>query len=193
MNFLSKYKYWIAGAFCLGVIGLIIGAIRPKGVSGAPPSSPPEVEVVQVEQKDVPIYGEWIGTLDGLVNADVRAQVTGYLMRQGYQEGAFVKKGDLLFQIDPRPFQAALDQAEGQLAQAKAMLANAQAVQRRTELDVNRYTPLERNKRPANRTSTTPSKTILPPKLLWRRSRRKSRRTRPPLRQPGLIWISRGL
>jgi len=142
MNFLSKYKYWIAGAFCLGVVGLIIGAIRPKGVSGAPAGAPAEVEVFQIEQKDVPIYGEWIGTLDGLVNADVRAQVTGYLMRQGYQEGAFVKKGDLLFQIDPRPFQAALDQAEGQLAQAKAMLANAQAVQRRTELDVNRYTPL---------------------------------------------------
>jgi membrane fusion protein (multidrug efflux system) len=63
-------------------------------------------------------------------------------MRQGYQEGAFVKKGQLLFEIDPRPFQASLDQAEGQLAQAKATLANAQAVQRRTELDVNRYTPL---------------------------------------------------
>jgi membrane fusion protein (multidrug efflux system) len=102
------------------------------------------VEVVKVEQKEVPIYGEWIGTLDGLVNADVRAQVTGYLLRQGYQEGMFVKKGELLFEIDPRPFQAVLDQAAGQLAQAKAQLANAEAVQRRTELDVNRYTPLAR-------------------------------------------------
>jgi membrane fusion protein (multidrug efflux system) len=100
------------------------------------------VEVVQVEQEDVPIYGEWIGTLDGLVNADVRAQVTGYLQTQGYQEGAFVQKGQLLFEIDPRPFQAALDQAQGQLAQAKATLANAEAVQGRTELDVRRYTPL---------------------------------------------------
>ena len=71
-----------------------------------------------------------------------RAQVTGYLQTQGYQEGAFVKKGQLLFQIDPRPFQAVLDQAEGQLAQAKAMLANAEAVQGRTDLDVKRYTPL---------------------------------------------------
>jgi len=142
MNTLWKYKFWIAGAVCLVVIGLVIGAIRPKNVSGAQPGGPLAVEVVQTQQKDIPIYGEWIGTLDGLVNADVRAQVTGYLLRQGYQEGAFVKKGQLLFEIDPRPFQAALDQAEGQLAQAKAMLANAAAVQRRTELDVNRYTPL---------------------------------------------------
>lgn len=142
MNTLWKYKFWIGGAFCLFIIALIIGAIRPKGVSGSPAAAPAEVQVAQVEQRDVPIYGEWIGTLDGLVNADVRAQVTGYLLRQGYQEGAFVKKGQLLFQIDPRPFQAALDQAQGQLAQARAMLANAEAVQGRTQLDVNRYTPL---------------------------------------------------
>src|SRR5260370_37227077 len=142
MNALWKYKFWIGAACCLGVIGLVIGAIRPKHVSGAQPGASPDVEVVQVEQKDVPIFGEWIGTLDGLTNADVRAQVTGYIMRQGYQEGAFVKKGQLLFEIDPRPFQAALDQAEGQLAQAKATLANAQAVQGRTQLDVERYTPL---------------------------------------------------
>jgi membrane fusion protein (multidrug efflux system) len=97
-----------------------------------------------VEQEDVPIYGEWIGTQDRLVNADVRAQVTGYLQKQGYQEGAFVRRGQLLFQIDPRPFQAAFDQSLGQLAQAKANLANAQAVQGRTDLDVQRYTPLAR-------------------------------------------------
>src|SRR6266849_7539838 len=144
MKTLSKYKFWIGGAFFLVVVGLVIGAVRHKSVSGAPGGAPAEVEVVQVEQKDVPIYGEWIGTLDGLVNADVRAQVTGYLMKQDYQEGAFVKQGQLLFQIDPRPFQAALDQAVGQLAQAKALLANAIAVQGRTELDVNRYTPLAR-------------------------------------------------
>jgi RND family efflux transporter MFP subunit len=142
MNTLWKYKFWIGGTFCLIAIGLIIGAMRIKRVSGAQPGSSPDVEVVQVEQRDVPIVGEWIGTLDGFTNADVRAQVTGYLLRQGYQEGAFVKKGQLLFEIDPRPFQAALDQAEGQLAQATATLANARAVQGRTELDVNRYTPL---------------------------------------------------
>ena len=139
---ISKYKFWIGGAVCLAVIGVIIGALRPKRVSGAQPGASPDVEVVQVEQKDVPIYGEWIGTLDGLTNADVRAQVTGYIMKQGYQEGAFVKQGQLLFEIDPRPFQAALDQAEGQLAQAKALLANAIAVQGRTQLDVERYGPL---------------------------------------------------
>ena len=144
MNTLLKYKLWVGGAFCLLVLGLIVGAIYPKHVSGAPPGAPPDVEVVQVEQKDVPIYSDWIGTLDGFVNADVRAQVTGYLLRQGYQEGAFVKKGQLLFEIDPRPFQAVVDQAQGQLAQAKATLANAEAVQGRTQLDVERYTPLAR-------------------------------------------------
>jgi RND family efflux transporter MFP subunit len=142
MNSISKRKLWIAGALFLVVIGIVIGATRPKHASGTPPGGSPDVQVVLVEQKDVPIYGEWIGTLDGFSNADVRAQITGYLMKQGYQEGAFVKKGQLLFEIDPRPFQAALDQAKGQLAQATAILANAQAVQGRTELDVNRYTPL---------------------------------------------------
>jgi len=116
----------------------------PKARRECAAGASPDVEVVQVEQKDVPIFGEWIGTLDGFTNADVRAQVTGYILRQGYQEGAFVKEGQLLFQIDPRPFQAAFDQARGQLAQATAMLANARAVQGRTELDVNRYTPLAR-------------------------------------------------
>jgi RND family efflux transporter MFP subunit len=119
---------------------IALAGCSKNGASGQ--GNPPDVQVVQVEQKDVPIYGEWIGTLDGFTNADVRAQVTGYLMKQGYQEGAFVNRGQLLFQIDPRPFQAVLDQAEGQLAQAKASLANAQAVQGRTQLDVERYTPL---------------------------------------------------
>src|SRR5258707_10324774 len=128
MNTLLKYKFWIGGAVGLLAIGLIIGAVRPKHVSGAPGASA-EVEVVQIEQKDVPIFGEWIGTLDGFTNADVRAQVTGYLQRQGYQEGAFVKKGQLLFEIDPRPFQATLDQAKAQLTQAQAQLANAEATQ----------------------------------------------------------------
>ena len=132
----------IAGVACLAVIGLVVGVFRPKRASGAATGTPPEVMVAQVEQRDVPIYGEWIGTLDGFVNADVRAQVTGYLIRQDYTEGAFVNKGQLLFEIDPRPFQAAFDQAKGQFAQAKAQLANAEAVQVRTQLDVERYAPL---------------------------------------------------
>jgi membrane fusion protein (multidrug efflux system) len=98
--------------------------------------------VAQVEQRDVDLYTEWVGTLAGEVNADVQAQVAGYLLRRDYQEGSSVRKGQLLFEIDPRPFQAALDQANGQLAQAIAQLANAEAVQGRTELDVERYTPL---------------------------------------------------
>jgi RND family efflux transporter MFP subunit len=142
MNTSFKRKLAIGGAPCLAAGCLIFAVSCSKNMSGTAQGNPPDVEVAQVQQQDVPIYGEWIGTLDGLVNADVRAQVTGYLLRQGYQEGAFVKKGQLLFEIDPRPFQAALDQAEGQLAQAKALLANAQAVQGRTQLDVERYTPL---------------------------------------------------
>ncbi len=142
MTQIKKRYLLIGGVLGLIVLALIVGAVRPyKHAMGAPPSMP-DVEVVQVQKEDIPIYGDWIGTLDGLVNADVRAQVTGYLLIQGYQEGSFVKKGQLLFQIDPRPFQAALDQAQGQLAQAKAALANAEAVQGRTELDVKRYTPL---------------------------------------------------
>ena len=101
MKVLSKYKLWVGAALCLGVMGLIVGAIRTKHVSGAPTGAPMDVEVVPVEQKSVPIYGEWIGTLDGFSNADVRAQVTGYLQRQAYQEGAFVKKGQLLFKLTP--------------------------------------------------------------------------------------------
>jgi len=142
MNTPLRRKLLIGGALGSISFGLIFAASCQRHVSGAQPGGSPEVEIVQVEQKDVPIYSEWIGTLDGLVNADVRAQVSGYLLRQDYMEGAFVKKGQLLFQIDPRPFQAALDQAQGQLAQAKADLANAEAVQGRTQLDVNRYTPL---------------------------------------------------
>jgi membrane fusion protein (multidrug efflux system) len=124
--------------------------------AGAAEPTPPEVEVVAVEQKDIPIYREWIGTLDGLVNAAIRSQVTGYLLTQDYPEGSFVRKGQLLFQIDPRPLQAAADQAKGQLAQAngqlaqaraqyqqsEAQLASAEANQRKAQFDENRYIPL---------------------------------------------------
>jgi RND family efflux transporter MFP subunit len=133
----------IIGAVLLVVaIALTVMAMmRPKhGAGGA--GGTPEVAVIQVEQKDVPIYHQWIGTLEGFVNADVRGQVTGYLLRQDYKEGNYVEQGQLLFEIDPRPFQAALDASEGELATATAQLANAEAIQVRTQLDVERYTPL---------------------------------------------------
>ena len=103
-------------------------------VRAAAPPPPPVVEVAPVLQKNVPLQGEWVGTLDGYVNAQIQPEVTGYLIRQDYREGALVKKGQLLFEIDPRPFHAVLDQAKGQLAQAEAQMANA-------ELNVKRDIP----------------------------------------------------
>ena len=99
------------------------------------PPPPPEVQVITLAPTNVPIFEEWIGTLDGYVNAQIHAQVTGYLLTQNYAEGRELKKGDLLFQIDPRPLQAELDQANAKLAQDKAQAG-------KTELDVKRYTPL---------------------------------------------------
>jgi membrane fusion protein (multidrug efflux system) len=101
----------------------------------APAPPPLAVEVATVIQKDVPITKEWIGSLEGYVNADIRPQVTGYVLRQVYKEGTFVRRGDVLFEIDPRQFQAALDQAKGFLAQNEAALGKA-------KLDVARFTPL---------------------------------------------------
>jgi RND family efflux transporter MFP subunit len=94
-----------------------------RASTGPPPAM---VEVAPVILKDVPVQGEWVGTLEGYVNAQIQPQVSGYLIRQDYHEGAFVKKGQLLFEIDPRPFQAVLDQAKAQLAQAEAQMANAE-------------------------------------------------------------------
>jgi membrane fusion protein (multidrug efflux system) len=128
--------------------------------SGAKPTAqtppPPVVQVAVVEQRDLPVRHEWIGTLNGLVNAAINAEVTGYLLRQDYAEGSFVHKGQLLFEIDSRPFQAAVDQAAGQLAQsraqltqaeaglvqAQAQLLSAEANQRKSELDAEKYVPL---------------------------------------------------
>jgi RND family efflux transporter MFP subunit len=91
----------------------------------SPPPRPPQVQVARVVQKDVSIYAEWVATLDGYVNAQIQPHVTGYLIKQDYREGSLVHKDDVLFEIDPRPFQAALDQAKAQLAQAEAQLDNA--------------------------------------------------------------------
>jgi RND family efflux transporter MFP subunit len=109
------------------VVGLLtaVSAGCERRVDSAPAPPVPKVEVTSVIQKDVPIEGEWVGTLEGYVNAQISPQVSGYLIRQDYKEGALVRKGQVLFEIDPRPFQAALDQAKGQLAQAEARMANA--------------------------------------------------------------------
>src|ERR1700688_1620831 len=149
-----RVRTWMAT--CLIGIGVAVSGGCSSSTQGAKSPDPVAVEVVQVEQKDVPIYTEWIGTLDGMVNAAIKAQVPGYLLRQDYTEGSFVKKGQLLFEIDPRPFQAVVDQGEGQLAQANGQLAQAKAQltqaeaqlavteanQVRTQLDVDRYAPL---------------------------------------------------
>src|SRR5271157_2474762 len=103
----------------------------------AAPPPPLQAEVITVVPRDVPIYQEWIGTMDGYVTAQIRPQVSGYLMSRNYEEGSVVKQGDLLFQIDPRPFQATLDQAKGRLGQD-------QAQHHKTQLDVERDTPLAR-------------------------------------------------
>src|SRR5579862_4329149 len=86
----------------------------------APASAPPKVQVLTITPRDIPVYQQWIGTMDGYPNAQIRAQVTGYLLKQDYVEGGKVKQGDLLFEIDPRPLQALLDQATAKLAQDQA-------------------------------------------------------------------------
>ncbi len=104
-----------------------------------PAPAPPIVEVADVVQKDVPIYSEWVAILDGYVNAQIQPRVSGYVIKQNYKEGSVVKKGQILFEIDPRPFKAALDQAKAQLAQADAQLGKATQ-------DVERDKPLAREK-----------------------------------------------
>src|SRR5881296_856170 len=146
----------------------IAGCGDRSGAAAPPPL--PVVRVASVIEEDVPISVEYVGTLVGYINAQIRARVSGHLMSQNYREGSLVKAGDLLFQVDPRPFQAALDQAEAKLLQAESQLSQAKAQvgasqaqveqalaqvaqyqaqvqkavadQRRTELDVGRYTPL---------------------------------------------------
>jgi membrane fusion protein, multidrug efflux system len=107
--------------------------------SAPPPPPPPDVVVADVIQKDVPIYSEWVGTTEGNITAQIRARVQGHLERRSYDEGTLVRAGDLLFVIDPRPYQAALDQAKGELGTAEAVATKAQQ-------DVTRYTPLAAEK-----------------------------------------------
>jgi membrane fusion protein (multidrug efflux system) len=158
----------VTGAVLLMAATGLFAGCRETPKAAAPP--PPPVKVGPVVEKDVPIYGEWVGTVVGYVNAQVRARVSGYLVSQNYTEGSLVKAGDLLFQVDPRPFQNVVDQATARLrqsesqvtqaksqvsanraqveqasatvAQAEAEIKRAEANLRKTELDVARYTPL---------------------------------------------------
>src|SRR5438876_2014197 len=153
----------------IGLMAAVAAGCGDASRAAAPPPAP-VVRVASVLEEDVPISSEWVGTLVGYINAQIRARVSGHLVSQNYKEGALVKSGDLLFQVDPRPFQTAADQAdaklqlaESQLSQAKAQVSasqaqveqalatvvqaeaqvkRAEATQRQTELDVGRYTPL---------------------------------------------------
>src|SRR5438034_2415672 len=157
-----------AGLLVVALAAAFAGCGDRSGAAAPPP--PPVVRVTPVIERDVPITFEYVGTLVGFINAQIRARVSGHLVSQNYKEGSLVKSGDLLFQVDPRPFQAAADQAdarlrlaESQLSQAKAQVSasqaqveqalakvvqdeaqvkRAEATQRQTELDVARYTPL---------------------------------------------------
>jgi membrane fusion protein (multidrug efflux system) len=131
---LNPVVFVAAGALALGV-GLATGCGRSVAAANAGPPPPMPVSVVKAEQRDVPVTGEWVGTLDGYVNAQIQPQASGYLIRQDYREGSQVQKDQVLFEIDPRPFEAALEQAQGQLGQAQAQLNLA-------EINVNRDTPL---------------------------------------------------
>jgi membrane fusion protein, multidrug efflux system len=130
----------ILASLLLASLLLLAGCAGNSQPPQSPP--PPDVIVVPVQQKDVPIYGGWVATLDGYVNANIQPQVSGYLIKQNYREGSFVHKDDVLFEIDPRPFQAALDQAKGQLAQARGQLAQAEAQLALSKINVQRNTPL---------------------------------------------------
>ena len=128
MRYVRQSGGWIA------LLAVVTLSACGKGEQAAGPP-PMDVQVIDVSQKDVPVSQEWIGTLSGYINAVIRPQVKGYLLSKEYVEGSVVQSGQLLFQIDPREFQAQLDQWNGQLAQAKAALV-------KTQLDVARYTPL---------------------------------------------------
>jgi len=163
-----KTKEFSVAVLAVVLAAALAGCNQKSGAASAPQL--PLVKVASVTEQDVPISVEYVGTLVGYINAQIRARVSGHLMSQNYTEGSPVKAGDLLFQVDPRPFQAALDQAEAKLLQAESQLSQAKAQvtasqaqveqavakvvqdeaqvkrseadQRRTELDVGRYTPL---------------------------------------------------
>jgi membrane fusion protein (multidrug efflux system) len=128
----TKLNRWVVSA--LAVLAPVFYVGCQNKADPLPSQTAPIVEVATVIQKDVPVYGEWVGTVQGYLDARISPQVSGYLVRQDYREGGIVQKGQVLFEIDPRPYQAALDQAKAQLAEAEAQLAKA-------TLDVHRDVP----------------------------------------------------
>lgn len=137
--YLLKNAFLNKSLLLAALVALALATFSCERTQATAPPSTLEVGVVPVTQQDVPIHSEWVATLDGYVNAQIRPQVSGYIIRQNYKEGAFVRKGQVLFEIDPRPFQAALDRAKGDLAQAQAQLG-------KSTLDVERDTPLAKAK-----------------------------------------------
>jgi RND family efflux transporter MFP subunit len=141
MELLAQMAIWMRrfqhiGLYALSTASLLQLTACAKKQGNAKVAPPLQVSVATAEQRDVPLYGDWVGTLDGFVNAQIQPQVlTGYLVKQDYREGSVVQAGQVLFEIDPRPFQATLDQAEGQLVQAQAQLGLA-------DINVKRETPL---------------------------------------------------
>ena len=134
VNAILNRQYSKFGFTAVLLLSLMVAACGKGNVHAAPPPVP-EVRVAPVIQQDVPVYSDWVATLDGYVNAEIRPQVSGYITKQNYKEGSLVRRGQVLFEIDPRPFQAALDRAKGDLAQAQAQLG-------KSTLDVKRDTPL---------------------------------------------------
>ncbi len=133
MSFMAAISRGTINALSLACVLLFLDGCDGSKAASVP--APPVVQVATVVQQDTPIYSEWVATLDGYVNAQIQPRVAGYVIKQNYKEGSVVGKGEVLFEIDPRPFKAALDQAKAQLAQAEAQLGKA-------SLDVQRDTPL---------------------------------------------------
>jgi membrane fusion protein, multidrug efflux system len=141
-NLRAVLLYSASAALTAVITVAIAGCSQSEAKTAAIAMGPMPVDVVKVRQANVPLNGDWVGTLDGFVNAQIQPQVSGYLVRQNYREGSPVAKDQILFQIDPRPFQAVVDQAEAQVKQAKGQLAQAQAQQGLAQINLKRDTPL---------------------------------------------------
>ena len=140
----TTVQHRLKGASAAGILMVTLGVLAgcDQKPAAPPAMGPMPVSVVEVQPQDVPLSSEWVGTLDGNVNAQIQPQASGYLVKQDYREGSEVAKGQVLFEIDPRPFQAALATAEGQLGQARGQVLQAQAQAGLAQINVKRDTPL---------------------------------------------------